>query len=424
MPKAKPADRAYDLARERFAALGVDTEKALRDLEAIPISIHCWQGDDVGGFEHLGGGEIGGGLAVTGNYPGKACTPSELRADLQQALALLPGRHRVNLHACYAEFGDGPKPDRDALTVRQFRNWIDWAKVQGVGLDFNPTFFAHPKAADGCTLSHRDDGIRDFWVEHGKRCRDIAAAIGRELGSSTLNNVWVPDGSKDTPADRLGPRRRLADSLDRMFRKKLDPKLTVDSVECKLFGVGCESYTAGSHEFYMGYAVTRKKFLCLDAGHFHPTEVISDKLTGVLDFVPGIALHVSRGVRWDSDHVVTLSDELQAIAQELVWNGLLDRTRIGLDYFDASINRIAAWVIGTRNMQKALLMALLTPAKAVRAAEAAGDHTARLALQEEFRQLPFGAVWDHACAKAGVPVGSAWLDVVRAYERKVLAKRV
>ena len=422
MAKAKTDNRTYELASEQFAKLGINTDKAIQSLVKIPISIHCWQGDDVGGFES-GGSDLGGGLAVTGNYPGKARTADELRADIEQALALIPGKHRINLHASYAEQADGQKVDRDAITIKQFRNWVDWAKEQKIGIDFNATFFAHPKVADGVALSNTNEGIRDFWVEHGKRCREISAAIGKELGSSVLNNFWTPDGSKDTPADRLGPRQRLADSLDRIFRRKYAPELTVESVECKLFGVGCESYTVGSHEFYMGYAMSRKKFLCLDAGHFHPTEVISDKLSAVYDFVPGIALHVSRGVRWDSDHVVTLSDELQAIAQELVWNNLLDRTRIGLDFFDASINRIAAWVIGTRNMQKALLMALLTPIKKLRDAEAKGDYTTRLALWEDYRQLPFGAVWDEACTRAGVPAGSAWLDDVRTYERKVLSKR-
>lgn len=416
-------ERAYKGAREVFLAAGVDPEQAVRDALAVPISLHCWQGDDVTGFEHLGRGAPGGGLAVTGNYPGRARTPGELRRDIETVMRLIPGVYRVNLHACYADFGEGPAVDRDALTVRQFRSWIDWARDQHFGLDFNPTFFAHPKAADGNTLSHADPGIREFWIEHGRRCRTIAAAMGAELGSSVLNNFWVPDGSKDTPADRLAPRRRLADSLDAVFRRRFKPEQTVESVESKLFGVGCESYTVGSHEFYMGYAVSRRKHLCLDAGHFHPTETIADKLSALCDVVPGLALHVSRPVRWDSDHVVTLTDELLAIAQELVFNGLLERTRIGLDYFDASINRIAAWVIGARNARKALLMALLTPVERLREAEAGGDLTLRLALQEEFRMLPFGAVWDWACLGDGRPAGTDWIRVVKAYEKSDLTRR-
>lgn len=423
MPSRKPLARGlYEAAREQCAALGSDTELAMERAAEVPLSLHCWQGDDVGGFDQPAG-ELGGGLAVTGCHPGKARTPDELRADLDQALALLPGTHRINLHACYAEAGDGPRIDRDALTPRHFRRWLDWGGARGLHFDFNPTFFGHPKATGGLPLTDPDPAIRDFWVEHGKRCREIAAAMGREQGSSVLNNFWTPDGSKDSPADRLAPRRRLAESLDRIFRRKSDPALTVESVESKLFGMGCESYTAGSHEFYLGYAITRRKFLCLDAGHFHPTEVISDKLSALYDFVPGLALHLSRPVRWDSDHVVAFSDELVAIAQELVAHDLFPRTRIGLDYFDASINRVAAWVIGARNARKALLLAFLTPHARLREAEADGDLTARLALQEEFRQLPLGAVWDRFCQQAGVPVGLAWLDAVRDYERTVLQNR-
>jgi len=412
--------RAFTLAEERYAALNVDVGRALKTLAAIPLSLHCWQGDDVGGFESFGGAP-GGGLAVTGNYPGKARTPDELRADVEKALSVIPGRHRFNLHAFYGEFG-GRKVGRDEITPEHFENWIAWAKAKGLGLDFNPTCFAHPKAADGFTLSHRDPAIRQFWIEHCIRSREIGAAMGKALGKTCVTNVWIPDGFKDTPADRHGPRERLAASLDAVFKKPLSPKLTVDSVEPKLFGIGAESCTVGSHEFYLGYAITRKKLLCLDAGHFHPTESIADKISSVLQFLPEILLHVSRGVRWDSDHVVTLTDDLYAIAREVVANDYTERVHIGLDYFDASVNRVAAWVIGARNMLRALLFALLEP-PAIRAAEIAGENTARLGLQEEAKSLPFGAVWDYYCESKGVPVGEAWLAEVKRYDREVLSKR-
>lgn len=415
-------DKGWEYAKDVFAKLGVDVQKAVDETMAIPVSLHCWQGDDVGGFEKAAGGADGG-IAVTGNYRGKARTPEALRADFEKVMSFVPGVTRINLHACYCEPVKGKYADRDEITFDNFKNWVDWANSIRIGIDFNPTFFGHPKAADGCPLTNRDKGIRDFWVEHGRRCREIAAKIGAKTKSSVLDNFWTPDGYKDTPADRQGPRERLLDSLDRMFEKKFSPKLTVESVESKLFGVGCESFTAGSNEFYMGYAVSRQKLVCLDAGHFHPTEVISDKVTSALLFLPEIALHVSRPVRWDSDHVVTLDDELKAIAQEIVWNGLERRVRIGLDYFDASINRIAAWTIGARNMRKALLLAKLTPFKRIREAENAGDYTLRLALQEEFRLLPFGAVWDHACEQAGKGVSEQWISSYKAYERAVLAKR-
>jgi L-rhamnose isomerase len=398
----------------------VNTAAALAALEKIPVSLHCWQGDDVGGFEHSGGG-LGGGLAVTGTYPGKARTPDELRADLAKALSLIPGRHRVNLHAFYGEFG-GKKVDRDAIEPAHFAGWIDWAKAQRIGLDFNPTCFAHPKAADGFTLSHADTRIRKFWIEHCRRSREIGAAMGKALGTPCVTNVWVPDGFKDTPADRLAPRKRLAAALDEVFETPLPPEHMLDAVEPKLFGIGTESYTTGSAEFYLGYCITRKKLLCLDAGHFHPTESIADKISSVLLYLPEILLHVSRGVRWDSDHVVTLSEDLLAIGREIVATGAPERVHVGLDYFDASINRIAAWAIGTRNMQKALLVGLLEP-PSIREAEAAGDFTARLALQEEAKALPWAAVWDFYCASQGVPVGAAWLDDVRTYERTVTGKR-
>jgi L-rhamnose isomerase len=421
MSTPKQIDQAYRLAKERYATLGVDTDKALQQLDGIPVSIHCWQGDDVGGFENAGEA-LGGGLAVTGNYPGKARTPDELRADFEKALSVMPGCHRFNLHACYAEM-QGRKVDRDELSVEQFKNWIAWARSIKIGLDFNPTFFAHSKVMGGFTLSSANKAIRQFWIEHGIRSRETGAAIGKALGNTCLNNIWIPDGMKDTPADRRGPRERLVESLDAVLKKKIDPKYNVDSVEPKLFGIGAESYTPGSYDFYMGYAVSRQILLTLDAGHYHPTEGIADKISSVLCFLPEIALHVSRGVRWDSDHVVTLTDDLQAIAQEIIWGGHANRVRIGLDYFDASINRVAAWVIGARNMRKALLLALVAPIAKLRQFEAEGDFTSRLSLMEDAKLLPAGAVWDYYCARQDVPVGEAWLAEVKNYERTVLAKR-
>jgi L-rhamnose isomerase len=415
-------EQRYSLAKDFYAKLGVDTEAAVKKLGEIPVSLHCWQGDDVGGFE--GGGDLdGSGLAATGNYPGKARTPDELRADLDMALGLIPGTHRLNLHAMYAETA-GAKVDRDALEPKHFSAWIDWCKERRMGMDFNPTCFAHPKAAEGFTLAHADAGIRKFWIDHCIACREIGAAAGKALGTPCVTNVWIPDGYKDTPADRLGPRERLRESLDQVFAQSIDKAHNLDAVECKLFGIGSESYVAGSHEFYLGYAVSHGTLLCLDAGHFHPTEVISDKISAVLCFLDEILLHVSRGVRWDSDHVVILSDELRAIAEEIVRNGFAGRVHIGLDFFDASINRVAAWTIGTRAMLKALLLALLEPASTLRQMEAEGDFTGRLALMEEMKTLPFGAVWDYHCLQSGAPVGPAWMEEVRRYESEVLSQRV
>ncbi len=422
MPSDRSIDAAYQLASQKYAALGVDTEAALRRLATIPVSLHCWQGDDVGGFESPGAELSGGGIQATGNYPGKARTIPELRSDLEKALSLIPGRHRLNLHACYLDHG-GRTVDRDQIEPRHFQSWIDWAKANRLGMDFNPTYFSHPKASDGLTLSHPDPAIRDFWIEHGIRCRRVGAEMGRQLGSATVTNVWIPDGYKDLPADRQGPRERLAQALDRVFAERLDPALHLDAVESKLFGVGVESYTVGSHEFYLGYASSRQVLLCLDAGHFHPTEMISDKISSVLMFCPGLLLHVSRPVRWDSDHVVILDDELRSIAREIIRSGKLDRIHIGLDFFDASINRVAAWVIGTRNMLKALLIALLEPAHDLRKAELEMDYTRRLALLEELKTMPWTAVWDAYCERQGAPVGMAWFDEVRRYENEVLSKR-
>ena len=414
-------EQAYRLARERYEALGVDTDAALRRLASVAVSVHCWQGDDVGGFEGTGAA-LSGGIAVTGNYPGKARNPEELRADLAKAYALIPGRHRLNLHASYGEFA-GKQVDRDEVRPEHFAGWADWAKEQGLGVDFNPTFFSHPQAADGYTLAHPSAEVRQFWIDHGVACREIGAMFGKALGSACITNFWVPDGSKDSPVDRKGPRERLAQSLDAILAGSIDPSLARDSVEAKLFGLASESYVVGSHEFYFGYAVTRSTTLCLDAGHFHPTEVISDKISSVLQWLDEVLLHVSRGVRWDSDHVVTLTDELQAIAAEVVRGDYLDRVRFGLDYFDASINRVAAWVVGTRALLKALTIALLEPVSMLRRFEAEGDLTARLALLEESKGLPWGAVWDYYCLSTEVPVGREWLDEVRTYEVDVLAKR-
>ncbi|MCE5310376.1 MAG: L-rhamnose isomerase [Acidobacteriales bacterium] len=414
--------QAYQIAKDAYAAIGVDVDAALKKLETIPISLHCWQGDDVGGFEKAGAQLEGGGIQATGNYPGKARNIEELRADFLKALSVVPGKHRMNLHACYLDHG-GKRVERNEIEPKHFQSWIDWAKANQLGMDFNPTYFSHPKAADGFTLSHPDAGIRNFWIEHGLACRKIAAEMGRQLGSTTVTNHWIPDGYKDIPADRIGPRERLIDSLDKLLAAPIDPALNLDAVEAKLFGIGAESYTTGSHEFYMGYAVSRKTLLTLDAGHFHPTEMISDKISSVLLFCPGLLLHVSRPVRWDSDHVVILDDELQAIAKELVRSGKLDKIHIGLDYFDASINRVAAWVIGTRNMIKALLIALLEPAASLKQAELKMDYTARLACMEELKSLPWSAVWDYYCVQKGVPTGMAWFNEVRRYEEQVLSKR-
>jgi L-rhamnose isomerase len=421
LPNEQQIQQAYTLAQERYAQVGVDVEQALETLSAVSLSLHCWQGDDVGGFESPGG-ELGGGLAATGNYPGKARNADELRRDLDQAYRLIPGVHRLNLHAIYAET-EGVKVERDALHPEHFTRWVDWARQNGHGLDFNPTLFSHPLAESGFTLSSLNPGVRRFWIDHCIACRQIGAYFGKELGTACVTNIWIPDGYKDSPADRATPRRLLKGSLDEILAQPLDQRYNLDSVEPKLFGIGSESYVTGSMEFYLGYAVTNQILLCLDAGHFHPTEGIADKLSAVLMFLDEILLHVSRGVRWDSDHVVTLTDELQAIAQEIVRGGYLSRVHIGLDYFDASINRVAAWVIGARNTLRAVLMALLEPLEQLRRLEQAGDFTARLALMEEQKSSPFGAVWDYYCWKQGVPVGAGWLEAVKTYEKKELSQR-
>jgi L-rhamnose isomerase len=420
-PSPESIQRAYEAARATYTQWGVDVEKALKTLSGIPLSLHCWQADDVGGFESAAG-LTGGGIQATGNYPGKARTAEELRADFEKAFSLIPGRHKANLHAIYAETG-GRKVDRDALAPECFTGWMDWAKGLGIGLDFNQTFFSHPLAESGFTLSSRDAKVRDFWVRHAIRCREIGEAMGQATGEPCVVNLWIADGYKDTPADRFTPRKILKGSLDRVFERKLDPRYERDAVEPKLFGIGSESYVVGSHEFYLAYAVQNGIMPTLDMGHFHPTESVADKVSAILLFCPELLMHVSRGVRWDSDHAVTLNDDVKAVAAELARVDAWDRIHVATDYFDASINRIAAWVIGARATLKAILAALLEPTALIQREEAAGNLTARLALQEEVRELPSAAVWDHWCQAQGVPAGGAWLDSVLEYERSTLSKR-
>ena len=412
---------SYETAKGRYADLGVDVEKALSVLETISISLQCWQGDDVGGFENPDG-ELSGGIATTGNYPGKARNAVELRQDLDFAYRLLPGKHRLSLHAIYAET-NGKRVERNELRPEHFANWKDWAKAKGIGVDFNPTCFSHPLASDGFTLSHADPAIRQYWIEHCIASREIGAYFGRELGTACVNNLWIPDGYKDSPVDRMAPRKRLYDALKVVLAKPYSPEVLLDAVEPKLFGIGSESYVVGSMEFYEAYAVQNGILLTLDSGHFHPTEIISDKLSSLLIYMDQLLLHVSRGVRWDSDHVVTYTDDLQAIAQELVRHQALGRVHIGLDYFDASINRVAAWAIGTRNTQKALLAALLEPLDKMMEAEKAGDYSLRLAMIEENKWLPMAAVWDYFCLTHDVPVGLDFMAAIKAYEADELVKR-
>ena len=414
-------ENAYELAWQRYAEFGVNVDHALQRLRQIAVSVHCWQGDDVGGFENEAG-LTGGGIMATGNYPGRARTAEELRNDAAKALGLIPGTHRFSLHASYLET-DGKPVERDRVEPAHFQVWIDWAKELGIGVDFNSTFFSHPKAADGFTLSHRDAGIRQFWIDHAVACRKVGEEIGRQLGNPCVTNVWIPDGMKDVTIDRKGPRELLKRSLDEIFAEPIDPACNLDAVECKLFGIGSETYVVGSHEFYLAYALANEKLLCLDAGHFHPTETIADKISSVLLFLDEILLHVSRGIRWDSDHVVIDTDDLRAIAREIVRGDFLDRVHIGLDFFDASINRIAAWTIGTRAMIRALLAALLEPTEKLRELELTGDYTGRLAMVEQVAELPAAAVWDYYCLTQDVPVGIAWLNEVRRYEKDVTSKR-
>lgn len=410
----------FEQAKQRYSKLGVDVDAALEALANKPISIHCWQGDDVGGFENTDSA-LSGGIQATGNYPGKARNPEELMADFDKAISLIPGKKRINLHASYAIF-DGDKVDRDNLEPKHFARWVEYARSRGIGIDFNPTYFSHPLASDGLTLSNPDETIRTFWINHGIACRRIAAYIAKELGCPVLNNVWIPDGYKDTPADRLGPRLRLKDSLDRIFAEKLDG--VIDCVESKVFGIGVESYTVGSSEFYLSYAASRPGvYVLLDNGHYHPTEVVSDKIPSLLAFFDKVPLHVTRAVRWDSDHVVLFEDELKEIAKEIVRNDAMDKVLIGLDFFDASINRVAAWIIGTRNMQKALLYALLQPNKKLKELQDSGRFTELMMLQEELKTFPFGDIWEEYCESHKVPSDESWFDTVKQYETDVLLKR-
>ena len=411
---------SFFLAKDRYAEMGVDTEAAILKMESIPISMHCWQGDDLIGYD--GSGELTGGIQTTGNYLGRARTPEELRMDIEEAISLFPGKVKVNLHACHAE-KKGKKIDRDAYTIEEFQTWVDWAKEKDMGLDFNPTFFSHSRMDGDFSLASRNDKTRRFWIEHGKRCMEIGQEFGKQLGKICIVNYWMPDGYKDTPADTVTPRELMTKSLDEIFSVPYDENYTKAAIESKLFGMGLESYTVASHEYSLGYAMSRKKIYTLDAGHFHPTEVISAKISAILQFLPNLLLHVSRGVRWDSDHVIVLDDELQRIMDEIVCNGYENRIYIGLDYFDASINRIACWTIGVRNARKALLNAALAPLDLIRSAENNKDYTLRLSLQEERKTLPFGPVWDYYCMTKSTPVGADWTNEIKKYEKEVLCKR-
>jgi len=414
--------KSYELAKERYSELGIDTPQILKDLDGITLSIHCWQGDDVGGFESPDSKLTGGGIMASGNYPGKARTITELQMDLTKANSLIPSSHRVSLHAIYGDF-KGKHVDRNEIKLEHFQPWIDWAKREKLGLDFNPTLFSHPKVDSGFTLSSKSSEIRDFWIEHVQKCREICVEIGKQLNDIVINNIWIPDGSKDIPVDRTGHRELLKESLDKIFEQELDPKYIQDSLEGKLFGIGSEAFVVGSHDFYLSYAVKNNLMLTLDSGHFHPTESIADKISAILPFVKGILLHISRGLRWDSDHVVILNDDVIQIAEEIVRSKALDKIFIGLDYFDASINRIAAWVIGARSTLKSVLYALLQPWEILKEYEISGKFFQRLALLEELKTLPFGAVWDYYCYKHNVPIGKDWIKSVEEYERETLMNR-
>jgi len=414
---------AHENARRQYAAIGVDTDKALSELAKVSVSLHCWQGDDVRGFEVHDEVGAGGGILATGNCPGAARTADELRADAAKAMSLIPGRLRFNIHAIYAETG-GRQVERDQLKPEHFAKWMTWAKRQNIQLDFNDTFFAHPLATSGFTVSNSDPSVREFWIRHAKACRKIAEAMGRAQGGACGLNHWFPDGAKDSPVDRWGPRQRLAEGLDEVLATRIDRRYCVDSLEGKLFGLGSEDYVVGSHEFYLSYVTARRNaLLCLDMGHFHPTETIHDKLSAILTFQDEILIHVSRGIRWDSDHVVIFNEDLRQVFQELVRGNALGRARLALDFFDASLNRVGAWVIGTRATQKAALAALLEPVQMLRRLAEQGDAAAKLAWLEELRTFPVGAVWDMHCLNAGVPVGPTWLKTMREYEAKVQFRR-
>ena len=414
--------KSYELAREQYAAIGVDTDAAIARMKELVISLHCWQTDDVGGFETPDATLSGGGIQTTGNYPGKARTIDQARADLEKAMSLLPGKQRVNLHAIYGDF-KGERVDRDQIEVKHFQSWIDWCKQLGIGMDFNATCFAHPKADAGFTLSSKDEDIRLFWVDHVSRCRAISAEIGKQLGTPCVHNTWIPDGMKDIPVDRNGYRSQLKKSLDQAMAVEYPKEHMKDAIESKVFGIGLESMTVGSHEFYLGYAIKNNKLICLDNGHFHPTEQVGDKISSCLQFVDEVLLHVTRPVRWDSDHVVTLNDEIQLIASEIVRNDFMGRVKVGLDFFDASINRIGAYVVGTRAAQKAFLVAMLEPTRQLVELEESGRYFERLAMLEELKTMPFSAVWDQYCLQEGVPVGMDYIAEIQQYERDVLSRR-
>ncbi len=412
----------YESAKAMYASLGVDTEKAMETLKDVAIAMHCWQGDDVIGFDH--DGPLTGGIQTTGNYPGKATTPEQLMSDMEKAMSLIPGKKKLNVHACYAIFEKGEFCDRDKLEPKHFKKWVDLAKKYGMGIDFNPTFFSHPKIKDGLSLSSPDKATRDFWIEHGKACIRISEYFAKETGFPCVMNIWTGDGFKDIPADRMGPRMRYKESIEAILAEPFDKNLVKPCVESKLYGIVVESYTAGSAEFSLTFAATHDGCLPLmDNGHYHPTEVVSDKIPALLTFFPEVALHVTRGVRWDSDHVLILDDETKEIAKEIVRCDALGRVYIALDYFDASINRIAAWVVGMRSMQKALLSALCTPNAALKALQDENKLTELLVMQEEVKTLPFGDIWAEYCERCGVSSDKAWYDEVVKYENEVLLKR-
>lgn len=411
----------YESAKEIYAKIGVDTDKAMEILKNIPISMHCWQGDDVVGFDQ--DGPLTGGIQTTGDYPGRARTPQELMADIDEALKLIPGVHKLNLHACYAIFEDGEYADRNALEPKHFKKWVEFAKERGMGLDFNPTFFSHAMVKDNLTLSSPDENVRKFWIDHGKACIRISQYFAEETGMPCAMNIWIPDGYKDIPADRLGPRARFKDSLDQILSEPYDKSKVYVCLESKVFGIGMESYTVGSSEFTINYAAHNGILSLMDNGHYHPTEVISDKIPSMLLFNDKIALHVTRPVRWDSDHVVLFDDETREIAKEIVRNDAIDRVLLALDFFDASINRIAAWVNGMRNMQKALLYALVTPYQQLKELQDTNQFTKLMTMQEELKVYPFGDVWNYFCELNNVPEREDWLAEVERYEKDVLSLR-
>ncbi|MBN1340964.1 MAG: L-rhamnose isomerase [Bacteroidales bacterium] len=422
MEKSKRIEKFYELAKEQYAEAGIDTDHVLEQMQKVPISLHCWQTDDCGGMEHEGSVLAGGGIQATGNFPGKARNIAEVRMDMEKVYSLLPGKHRLNLHASYGDFSRG-WVDRDQIDATQFTSWADWAKEQGIGMDFNCTLYSHPKSESGFTLSSLDKGIRDFWIEHVKRCRDISSFFGEQLGTRCVHNIWIPDGSKDVTVNRFKHRALLKDSLDQIMAEPQNPKFMADAVEAKLFGIGLEAFTVGSHEFYLGYAVDKKMMLCLDIGHFHPTEQVSDKVSAVFQYIPELLFHVTRPIRWDSDHVVTLSDEVKMLFEEIVWADKLGKVNVGLDFFDGSLNRIGAYIVGTRAAQKAILNALLNPTDKIRFYEEKQMNFEKLALHEEAKTKPFGAVWDYFCYKNGVPAGDDYIAEIQQYEKEVLSKR-